>query len=277
MKRYNDFISENILSDTYNNASDYLKAKGFVFENGLWNYNKSVIIEHKYRSILIDDGKLTVKFGKIDGDFNIQGGGTDNKLTSIEGLPTDCKKLDITYNEITNLEGLGNIKSLDAANNMITSLKGSPKIIEGSFDVEDNELTTLLGGPEHVHGFFDCSENNLTDLQGCPTTDNSIYLHGNLFKTFYGLKKIDRSIDLIFDKETSNEVPEEEISFLRSTISTVGYEFKNYIIELIQYVIDEYGSDSIRNLNLPEDKISSLPDDIKNVYTSAKGLNKFNM
>jgi Leucine-rich repeat (LRR) protein len=277
MKRFDDFITENVLNKEFETASDYLQAKGFVSENGLWNYSKSITIENKHRNLLIKDGKLVVRFGKIEGDFNIQGGGTKTKLISSEGLPTSCRKLDITYNEITNLEGIGDIKSLDAANNMITSLKGSPRVINGSFDVEDNKLTTLKGGPEHVYGYFDCSENELTDLQGCPTTDNSIYLHGNLFKTFYGLKKIDRSIDLIFDKDNSHKVPEEEITFLRNKISTTGYVFDNYIIELILYVVDNFESKGVRNLNLPDDKIDTLPDDIKNIYISSMGLNKFNM
>ena len=274
IKRHSDFIVETFVLKDFEKVSDYLSAKGFVFENDLWNCNKSVIIENKYRQLLVKDGKLIVKFGKIIGKFTFSGGGTETKLTSVIGLPTYSKTLDVSYNEITSLEGIGDFDNLDAANNMITSLKGLPKNIEGSLDLQDNDLKTLKGGPDTIGSYFDVSENDLTDLQGAPLVETSFYVHGNMLKTLFGLKRIDRSISIV---DAGEDVPKEEVSFANSKMTSIGYVVKDYVLELVEYVVAEFGPNNVANLNLPEEYLSTLPDDIRNIYTSAKGLKKFNM
>ena len=54
------------------------------------------------------------------------------------------------------------------ANNMLTTLVGSPKKVGGTFNCLGNELTSLKGGPIEVNGNFDCYNNKLTSLEGCP-------------------------------------------------------------------------------------------------------------
>jgi len=57
------------------------------------------------------------------------------------------------------------------ADNKLTTLKNSPKKVEGVFYCSNNELISLEGCPENV-GRFNCSHNLLTSLEYCPKTDN---------------------------------------------------------------------------------------------------------
>lgn len=50
----------------------------------------------------------------------------------------------------------------------LTSLEGSPKVIEGTFDCSDNSIKNLVGGPTTVHGYFNAFLNSLTSLEGAP-------------------------------------------------------------------------------------------------------------
>lgn len=51
---------------------------------------------------------------------------------------------------------------------LITSLKGSPKTVSGSFICTGCQLRTLEGAPKLVGIYFDCSDNELTSLEGAP-------------------------------------------------------------------------------------------------------------
>lgn len=50
----------------------------------------------------------------------------------------------------------------------MTSLKGAPEEVGGSFTCSYNKLTSLKGAPKEVYGYFDCSYNKLTSLEGAP-------------------------------------------------------------------------------------------------------------
>ena len=95
------------------------------------------------RSIKNPDGSIDV-----DGPVEL----TDLKL----------EKLPLKFNKIH--DGW-----FDCAHNKLTTLEGSPNIVEGSFYCSDNQLTNLNGGPIDIKVIFDCSTNNLTSLEGCPT------------------------------------------------------------------------------------------------------------
>lgn len=57
----------------------------------------------------------------------------------------------------------------------LTSLKGAPKIVKGSFWCDKNRLTSLEGGPQEVSKNFDCSYNQLTSLEGGPQKVSGMY------------------------------------------------------------------------------------------------------
>jgi hypothetical protein len=50
----------------------------------------------------------------------------------------------------------------------LTTLEGSPQIVNGNFSCSYNKLTTLEGCPQIVNSSFYCSSNNLTTLEYCP-------------------------------------------------------------------------------------------------------------
>lgn len=272
IKRFNSFINENASTEE---ISSLLEKKGCVLEDGVWNCSKSFMAGRE-QPALIKDGKLVVKFGRIDGDFNINGVGYDEKLTSLEGFPTYVKDvLDISFNEITSLEGIGEFRALEAASNKLTSLKGLPSHIKGFIAVDNNQITTMVGGPTKIDGYFDISNNKLTDMVGSPIVLTSFYLDENEIKSFNGVQRIDRSFTL--DKKHFSSLPEEEISFLRSKATSSGYHPENYFKELILYVVDKFGPKGVLNLNIPEDVLNTMPENVKMLYRSSKGLKKFNM
>jgi hypothetical protein len=51
---------------------------------------------------------------------------------------------------------------------MLTTLKGAPKKINGSFECYNNRLTNLVGAPEEIKYSFVCGGNPLESLEGCP-------------------------------------------------------------------------------------------------------------
>jgi hypothetical protein len=56
----------------------------------------------------------------------------------------------------------------DCYEQRLTSLRGSPNFVAGSFVCRNNYLTSLKGGPEEVVYNYDCSKNKLTSLEGAP-------------------------------------------------------------------------------------------------------------
>jgi hypothetical protein len=126
------------------------KTRRFIEENDLvWNpktmsydCGSDVIVSED----IVIDGKLKIRFGKVDGYFDCIG----NKLTTLEGAPQE----------------VGGYFS--CSNNNLTTLEGAPQEIGKDFDCSFNNLTTLEGAPKKVGGYFSCSYNNLTTLEGAP-------------------------------------------------------------------------------------------------------------
>ena len=115
-------------------------------------------------------GRIPIRFGKIDGNVNIEG---CNNLTNLKGFPTYVKgDIKINYNpKLESLEGCL-IKEtngeFDCSKNKLTSLEGGPKIVEMSYDCIDNQLTTLKGCPEKIGSGFHAGSNKLTEIDFCP-------------------------------------------------------------------------------------------------------------
>ena len=94
-----------------------------------------------------------------DGDgFTINFGKVENfncsrlGLTSLKGAPTEVG---------------GSFYCVD---NNLTSLKGAPTEVGGNFICKNNYLTSLKGSPQKINGNFWCNNNQLTSLEGAPKT-----------------------------------------------------------------------------------------------------------
>jgi len=107
---------------------------------------------------VVKDGKFTIKFGKVEGDFNC----SDSGLISLKGAPKYVGGFfDCSDNQLTSLEGAPKHvgESFSCDNNNLTSLKGAPKYVGKGFYCSDNQLTSLEGAPKYVGGSFDCRGN----------------------------------------------------------------------------------------------------------------------
>jgi hypothetical protein len=105
--------------------------------------------------------KLSVKFGKVSGDFDC----SINNLTSLEGCP--------------NYVG----GDFDCSMNSLVSLEGCPNYVGGMFNCDKNKLTTLEYCPEHVGKNMLCSMNRLSTLRFKPK-----YVGGDFFCLYNMLK-----------------------------------------------------------------------------------------
>jgi len=134
------------------------------------------------------DGRLTIQFGDVTGDFDCGGLGLttlvgcpkkvgetfcchDNSLISLEGCPKSVGgDFHCDNNQLTSLEGgpqeVGDF--FNCSGNQLTSLENAPQSVGGDFHCSWNLLTTLKGAPQIVGGHFNCSTNQLTSLEGAP-------------------------------------------------------------------------------------------------------------
>lgn len=118
------------------------------------------------------------------------------KLTSLVGLP-----------------GIGG--AIDLGGNQLTSLEGSPSVVNGDFSCQGNKLTNLKGAPEKVYGNFNCVENfKLASLEGAP---KKILGDFDCYSTdLTSLKDIHKHIEMI-DGEANfnnNEIDREVLGVL---------------------------------------------------------------
>ena len=176
--------------------------------NGTYDVNDDVDLG-KFKQFVDSNGKLTIKFKKVTGNFicstvddtlkltSLEGcpekvGGSfychNNKLTSLEGCPKEVGGyFDCRFNELTSLEGCPEKvgEGFYCHNNKLTSLEGAPKEIDGDFYCHNNKLTSLEGCPEKVAAYFDCGNNKLTSLEGAPKEiGGDFYCKGNRGKRF---------------------------------------------------------------------------------------------
>lgn len=119
---------------------------------------------------------------EVTGSFSCK----DNKLTSLEGIPSIIGgSVDIRYNKISSLNHSPSrvTGDFDCRYNMLKNLDFGPTIIEASPSADGwgylsdkdghyicgyNNLTTLRGSPKKVGGSFNCSNNLLSDLTEAP-------------------------------------------------------------------------------------------------------------
>ncbi len=126
-----------------------------------------------YGSPIFDRLPPMIKFGEITGNFGILG----ENLNSLEGFPyLVTGRISIsTSKALRTLETLPEIKACGGffANGLkeLRTLKGAPRIINGTFDVSDTGIVSLEGGPNTVNGNYVCSDcPNLSSIFGAPTT-----------------------------------------------------------------------------------------------------------
>jgi hypothetical protein len=101
-------------------------------------------------------------------DFNVDNDGLVDVNNDFQINRNKLKKIPIKFNYIKG--------SFWWTGGHLTSLKGSPKIVEGGFYCRYNNIKTLIGGPEKVGKGFDCNTNLLTSLEGGPNSVGEYYI-----------------------------------------------------------------------------------------------------
>ena len=86
------------------------------------------------------------------------------------GLVYKGANMDISYNNLTSLEGCPDIisGSFNCSRNKLKSLSDGPKLVDGDYNCRTNQLTSLRFTPEHITGAFRCDHNQLTNLHNGP-------------------------------------------------------------------------------------------------------------
>lgn len=81
-----------------------------------------------------------------------------------------------SYNKLTSLKNSPRVVNGNfwCTSNQLTSLEGAPRIIKGNFSCSHNKIKSLDGGPEYVGDGYDVCHNLLTNLKGMPE-----HLNGN--------------------------------------------------------------------------------------------------
>ena len=98
---------------------------------------KGNVYLNMFKQFINDDGKLTIKFNKVTGNFNCAG----LNLISLDGCP---KEVGVNF---------------DCDHNKLTSLEGAPEKVDEDFFCNSNKLTSLKGTPKEVGGRFFCMNN----------------------------------------------------------------------------------------------------------------------
>jgi len=136
---------------------------------------KRVEDDPSFGEIVIGDENLSYGFFKeipkelrnirgVDGDFIVN----DNRLTSLEGSPTD-------------VEG-----SVFAARNQLETLEGGPVMVDGDFKVDNNNLKNLKGLPKDITGDLHINMNPLESLEGAQDTS----VGGTVFVGGWPIRKV---------------------------------------------------------------------------------------
>lgn len=132
---------------------------------------------------------LIINKSKFTINYNKNDFSANQSLTSLDGSPKIMKKtFDISFNEINSLEY-------------------SPEIVHGNFNCSNNILKSLKFGPKIVNQDYFCSNNNLISLEGSPEEiGGGFYCHSNnkLSSLEYRPKIIKKTFNCINNPELKN-------------------------------------------------------------------------
>jgi len=147
-----------------------------VLSDGRLDVDASVEINER----LIKNGKLIVKFNRVNYDFQI--GNFDTYLTSLEGCPVYVGK------------------DFFCDDNYIKDLTGGPGFVSGNYYCSYSKITSLKGCPKTIGGSFTCNDNKLLkSLDNCPEKIGSYFEALDCGKEFT-IEEVMSRCDVAYDK-----------------------------------------------------------------------------
>lgn len=181
------------------NYDQIFKFKQKLIDNGDGTYNADTNID--IPSSLVQNGKLVIRFNKVNGNFNVFGA----KLISLEGCPIEVSgDFNCGGNKLTSLKYCPSKVGKDffCYNNELITLEGCPREVGTDFYCDGNKLISLKECPTKINGIFDCSSNYLTTLEDSPMEVSGDFMcHDNdLISLIGGPIKVGLSFNCSYNK-----------------------------------------------------------------------------
>jgi hypothetical protein len=304
---------------------DYKNAKGELVE--AWSYDGNIDVKDFKFLLGNNDTQLKLNLNKVNGDFVLK----SENVTSLKGCPREVGgNYKIEIDELTSLEE-GPIKvgsfemtclkvnTLEHSPQIVngsfyvydswgitdeglglTSLKGCPHKINGSFSINAKNLGTLKYGPKEVVGYYICSDcglkslegiakihpdekgesrldcmgNKLTTLEYIPKVTFILARRNNL-KTIEHIKpgKLDTASLYVKDRKDGNGNLEYEEQFLES-----GAYKEDYWLDLFNWAKNNKAKmKGIDWSRMNPSHLDKFPEEQKNLLASLIGLDKYNL
>jgi len=241
--------------------------------NGEYDCSVNIILNSMY----VKNGKLSIKFGKIEKTFSIG----DVELTSLEGCPKEiASHFYCQDNHLTNLIGGPTTVSGDyiCYNNYLTSLEGCAKLVGKNFNCSGNmNLTSLEGGPLEGVRDYDVSGTGITDLKGSPKRVQHLGIEElHELKTLYGgPEKVNTSPD--FHRIKSKYLSGTEHGYWQRLLVAGALNNDTYFQDIFGLMVSENNLEEIHKIQWPQEILDIMPEDLRNLYRSKVGGNKFNV
>ena len=98
--------------------------------------------------------------------MDANGSNEDGKVTGRRKRPEGATEWTLADWFGEDLTGQTYEGDMDCSESGLTSLRGAPREVKGSFYCEGNQLVSLEGAPEKVDGDFYCGDNLMDSLEG---------------------------------------------------------------------------------------------------------------
>ena len=164
----------------------------------------------------------------------------------------------------------------------LISLKGCPKVIDGSFACNDNKLKSLEYCPEVINGSFSCGCNKLKSLEYCPEVINGgFYCNDNkLTDLKYSPKFVTIGFDCSNNKLKSLKYVSEKIkgSFdCNNNQLTSLKEFSNINLKgYLSFKDNKIKEEELVNFNCNIENVKNIYSDFNEDGDKEEFLNKVN-
>ena len=190
---------------------------------------------------------IFVKFNKVEGEFDVSG----NYIKTLEGwFPKEVDEfIEVSNNNLTSLKGIPKIcnGSFYCNENDLTSLEGCPEEIRGTFDMSDNKIESFEYCAKIINGNIIASYNNIKSLKGIPPQVNKLYLQFNKLKNLENCPDVESSLII-------NDCYLESLKGFKSTSGRCKITAKSNNIESIEGIEDV----KLHTLNLERNSLTNL-------------------
>ena len=271
---------------------------GLCFNPKTKKWDGSWIECKKFIYFINEKGVLTLPLGYIE-NISLEGVGltslhnfpdkvkydveiSNNELKSLDGCPSEIGgKLLCDHNQINTLEDLNStlaVQVFSCSHNKLTDLRGCPSVMD-RINVSNNPLTSLKGMPQAISSTTSNGIIKEVQLDAKSTRlKNYAYITTNTFNitSLYKISKHER--DFVKCKKTRKKKDRADTTIpakdaLMTSSFYYGMDEKEYYLELANFIVDINMEEDADEIMWHEDVLPN----IKNLFSSMKSVNKFNL